>query len=72
MSGSRSGKDDEQSNRGRLIRIGQYGLAVCLSPDDRCMLYVLRYAVYYVSSNDPDPELLKWWSWKDRERETAE
>jgi len=36
------------------------------------MLYVLRYAVYYVSSNDPDPELLKWWSWKDRERETAE
>lgn len=42
------------------------------SPVDRCMLYVLRCAVYYASGSDPDPELLKWWSWKDRERETAE
>jgi hypothetical protein len=36
------------------------------SPVDRCMLYVFRCAVYYASSNDPDPELLKWWKWKDR------
>lgn len=35
------------------------------SPVDRCMLYVFRCAVYYASSNDPDPELLKWWKWKD-------
>jgi predicted RecB family nuclease len=36
-------------------------------PVDRCMLYVLRSAVYYASNSDPDPELLKWWNWKDRE-----
>jgi len=33
---------------------------------DRCMLYVLRCAVYFASQPDPDPELLKWWNWKDR------
>lgn len=32
---------------------------------DRCMLYVLRCAVYYASEPRHDPELLKWWSWKD-------
>lgn len=32
---------------------------------DRCMLYVLRCAVYFAETADPDPELLKWWSWKD-------
>lgn len=37
------------------------------SPVDRCMLYVLRSAVYYASSSDPDPELLKWWNWKDED-----
>lgn len=36
------------------------------SPVDRCMLYVFRCAVYYASTRDPDPELLKWWNWKDR------
>ena len=36
-------------------------------PVDRCMLYVLRSAVYYASHSDPDPELLKWWNWRDRE-----
>ncbi|MGE5297453.1 MAG: DUF4332 domain-containing protein [Solirubrobacterales bacterium] len=36
------------------------------SPVDRCMLYVFRCAVYYASTSDPDPELLKWWNWKDR------
>lgn len=34
---------------------------------DRCMLYVLRCAVYYASSSSHQPELLKWWNWKDRE-----
>lgn len=33
---------------------------------DRCVLYVMRCAVYYASSSQPDPELLKWWNWKDR------
>lgn len=35
---------------------------------DRCVLYVFRCAVYYCENNDPDPELLKWWNWKDREK----
>ncbi|HEY5001776.1 MAG TPA: helix-hairpin-helix domain-containing protein [Ktedonobacteraceae bacterium] len=34
---------------------------------DRCMLYVFRCAVYYASQEQHDPELLKWWNWKDRE-----
>jgi hypothetical protein len=33
---------------------------------DRCMLYVFRCAVYYASYEVYDPELLKWWNWKDR------
>ena len=33
---------------------------------DRCMLYVMRCAVYYASVDDPNPVLLKWWNWKDR------
>jgi hypothetical protein len=33
---------------------------------DRCMLYTFRCAVYYCSTAEPDPELLKWWNWTDR------
>jgi len=32
---------------------------------DRCVLYVFRCAVYAATNEAPDPELLKWWSWKD-------
>lgn len=32
---------------------------------DRCMLYVLRCAVYFAETPAPDHERLKWWSWKD-------
>jgi len=32
---------------------------------DRCVLYVFRCAVYYASHTEHDPELLKWWRWKD-------
>ncbi|WP_394701143.1 helix-hairpin-helix domain-containing protein [uncultured Methanolobus sp.] len=32
---------------------------------DRCMLYVFREAVYFASNEEHDPELLKWWNWKD-------
>jgi nucleotidyltransferase/DNA polymerase involved in DNA repair len=35
-------------------------------PVDRCVLYAFRCAVYYASNQDPAPELLKWWNWKDR------
>lgn len=33
---------------------------------DRCMLYVLRCAIYYMSNDKHKPELLKWWNWKDK------
>jgi Pathogenicity locus len=33
---------------------------------DRCMLYVFRCAIYYASTAQPEPELLKWWNWKDQ------
>ena len=33
---------------------------------DRCVLYVFRCAVYHASRKRHDPELLKWWNWKDR------
>ncbi len=32
---------------------------------DRCMLYVMRCAVYYASNTTRDPEKLKWWNWKN-------
>jgi hypothetical protein len=32
---------------------------------DRCVLYVFRCAVYYAGAKKHDPELLKWWNWKD-------
>lgn len=34
---------------------------------DRCVLYVFRCAVYYASNERHEPELLKWWNWKDQE-----
>jgi hypothetical protein len=33
---------------------------------DRCVLYVLRCAVYYASHERHEPKLLKWWSWKEK------
>ena len=32
---------------------------------DRCVLYVFRCAVYFASHEEHEPELLKWWNWKD-------
>ena len=37
-------------------------------PQDRCLLYVFRCAVYYATPGKKDPELLKWWNWKDQPR----
>ena len=34
-------------------------------PVDRCVLYVFRCAVYFASEAEHDPEMLKWWNWKD-------
>jgi hypothetical protein len=33
---------------------------------DRCVLYLFREAVYFASHDHHDPELLKWWNWKDK------
>jgi len=33
---------------------------------DRCVLYAFRCAVYSASGDRGDPELRKWWNWKDR------
>lgn len=33
---------------------------------DRCVLYVFRCSVYYASNTTHEPELLKWWNWKDK------
>jgi len=33
---------------------------------DRCLLYVYRCAVYFVSNEKHDTELLKWWNWKEK------
>ncbi len=41
---------------------------LCINADgklDRCMLYVLRCAVYYAGNALHEPEKLKWWNWKD-------
>ena len=37
-------------------------------PQDRCVLYAFRCAVYYASvpTNKHDQNLLKWWNWKDK------
>ncbi len=33
---------------------------------DRCVLYVCRLSVYFAENENPDPEKLKWWYWKDK------
>ncbi len=38
---------------------------------DRCLLYTFRCAIYYASNERHDPELLKWWNWKDTAKVTA-
>lgn len=35
---------------------------------DRCVLYVFRCATYFAVTENPDPDLLKWWNWKDPRR----
>ena len=32
---------------------------------DPCVKYSFRCAVYWARTPNPDPELLKWWNWKD-------
>jgi hypothetical protein len=32
---------------------------------DRCVLYSFRCAVHAATTSERDPELRKWWKWKD-------
>ncbi|MGH7591143.1 MAG: helix-hairpin-helix domain-containing protein [Gemmatimonadales bacterium] len=34
-------------------------------PQDRCVLYTFRCAVYFAETKRPAPRLLKWWNWTD-------
>jgi len=34
---------------------------------DHCVLYTFRCAVYFASTPEPDPKLLKWWNWKEHD-----
>ena len=52
-----SGETPETMYQNLIILRGQH--------IDRCVLYVFRCAVYYASQPVHDPELLKWWNWKD-------
>jgi hypothetical protein len=40
-------------------------------PVDRCVLYAFRCAVYFASNTSHDPDLLKWWNWKDASQPTS-
>ena len=52
------GQDPEQLYQRLCQQVGR--------PVDRCVLYVFRCAVYFAENTVHDPELLKWWHWKDR------
>ena len=52
------GKDPERLYSRRCTQVGMR--------IDPCLLYVFRCAVYYASHIRHNPELLKWWNWKDR------
>ena len=52
------GKDPERLYSKRCEQVGMR--------IDPCLLYVFRGAIYYASHTHHDPELLKWWNWKDR------
>ena len=39
---------------------------------DSCVLYVFSCVVYFANNSNHDPELLKWWNWKDRVSQASE
>jgi hypothetical protein len=51
--------------RGRSPERMYQRLSVLQGPQDPCVLYVFRCAVYYACTPKPKPALLKWWNWKD-------
>jgi len=51
------GRDPEQLYTELEERVGHHV--------DRCVLYVFRSSVYFAEQSQPEPELTRWWSWKD-------
>lgn len=51
------GRDPETLYEDLMQRLGRHV--------DRCVLYSFRCAVYYASTDQRDPEKLKWWTWKE-------
>lgn len=39
---------------------------------DKVILYEMRTAVYFANTNKPDPKKLRWWYWKDENKENEE
>ena len=52
-----SGENPETMYQSLIVLRGQH--------IDRCVLYVFRCAIYFAGQSVHDPELLKWWNWKD-------
>lgn len=60
---SLKGQDPEEIyNRDCLLEGG---------PVERRQLYIYRCAVYFASTENPDPEKLCWWRWKDAPEDAA-
>lgn len=53
------GKDPEDMYKSLMALRGRY--------IDKCVLYLFRCAVYFAENEERDPELLKWWHWKERQ-----
>jgi hypothetical protein len=51
------GRDPEELYRALEGELGRHV--------DRCVLYVFRCAAYFAGASQPEPELTRWWSWKD-------
>jgi len=52
-----AGRDPEELYHRLEDRVGRHV--------DRCVLYVFRSSVYLAGQARPEPELTRWWNWKD-------
>ena len=52
-----AGREPEELYRRLEERVGHHV--------DRCVLYVFRSSVYFAGQTRPEPELTRWWNWKD-------
>lgn len=66
--GIRSIKDLKNRNPDDIYHIYQNKRG---GKSDKSMLYILRCAAYFASNSEHDPELLKWWNWKEKKEEST-